>query len=711
MSLQPTLIAPFKTGLDTDLEPWLAPPDSFSILENMHIHHSVLEKRSGYAEFGQMVVTSTAINITGISNANPGVVSVADTSSLTEGQLVYIEGVAGMTEVNDLIFTVANIVLNTSFELQGIDTSLFGVYAATGTVNPVIDSTDRVMGISRYIAADNSKVVLAFNTTRANKYDGATNSFSILDGDSIMSGSDTDYIWTVNWQSSGGNNRLYFTNGKAYDGSSLDGIRFFTGTGNTTTSFTPDLNAGATRILLGGRLIFSLKQRLVVLYTFEGAPQGGAATNFPQRARWCQAQGPNNWDDITPGGGGFVDAPTGEQIISARPLQDSLIVFFTNSVWTLRPVPDPALPFRWDKINDFRACDGKMATVGYDRYVTALGVRGITATDGVETRRVDERIEDFTVDSVNVDEFGKVFCERSYSHRRWWTLFPFSDSAENSKSLIYDDDSSAFSIYNIALNSLGYGNAGFDWGLDDFTVANDRDWSLIEGPGDSTLQDYFWQDNQEIFLGGDTAGKIYQLETGGSDNTADIDTELMSAAWNPYKDQGVECQLSYIDFFVDTDKQTTATVEFYTDNNTSPYKSQRIDFLPNLDFIGSIIDVTKASPASVNVPDHGLTTGDVVYIYGVNGMTQLTEGSFTVTVVTVNTFTLDDVDSSAFTAYTTGGQIVRRRFYREKTWKRAYGGAYGYQHRIRFLSKGGDRPFRIHAFKPYFRPRGRRTVT
>jgi hypothetical protein len=420
-----------------------------------------------------------------------------------------------MTTLNNKIFT-ATVVGANDFTID-LNTTSLTAYAGAGTMAQVNATTDRVMGIYRYIQNDNTKVLLAFNTTRAFKYNGVTNVFDILDAADIMSGSDTDYVWAENWQSSDIDNRLYFTNGKAYDGVSVDGIRYYTGTGLNTTGFTPNLNAGGTRILWGGKLIFAIKQRLVVLNTYERDTGTGVTTNFPQRARWCQAQGPSNWDDITPGGGGYVDAPTGAHIISARALQDSLIVFFTDSVWTLRPVSDPALPFRWDRINDFRACDGKMATVGYDRYVTALGVRGITATDGVETRRIDERISDFVVDEINADEFTKVYCARSFAERRWWTLYPDLSDTENSKSLIYDDDSQAFSTYSVALNCLGYGNAGFDYGLDDFTAANDKDWSLVVGPGDSTLQDYFFQDNQELFLGGDTLGNVFQLETGGSD--------------------------------------------------------------------------------------------------------------------------------------------------------------------------------------------------
>lgn len=717
MTFQPQLVAPFRTGLDTDQEPWLAPIDSFSTANNVHIHHGFIEKRSGFRFFAQTVPSANPVSITDISQDDPGEVTTGSPHGYSTGDLVYITGVTGMIELNNLTFVITDTGA-TTFTI-GVDTTSFGAYTGGGTVAVVDSTVDRVMGIWRFIESSGAQAILAFNTTRANLYSGVTNSFVELDGSAIMDGDEYDYIWATNWQGSNLGNRLYFTNGKAYDGTALNGIRFYDGNGATTTNFTPTSTAlGGGRFLYGGKLIFAIKQRLVVLNTFEN--DGVATTNFPQRARWCQAQGPSNWNDITPGGGGFLDAPTGDQILSAQDLQDVIIVIFTNSVWTLRPVPDPALPYRWDKINDFRSCDGKMASVGYDREMRALGVRGITATDGVETRRIDTRIEDFVIDEINVDEFQKVFCMRSYAKRRWWTLFSQAseedrDNVENNKALIWDDESGAFTTYSINMNCLGYGTIGRDWGLNDFTAANGRDWRLIplpgeEGPSEETLQSFFWQENQETFLGGNIEGTVFELETGTEDDDDLISTEIMTAAWNPFKEQGMEAQMSYVDFFVDTDPDAKAIIEFYKDNDQSPYLSQSIDFLPNLNFIASIGNTTQADPVNINAPKHGLSTGNIIFIYGVQGMTQVNGGPYTITVTNGNNFTLNGVDGTAFGAYTTGGQVFEREFYKTKTWKRAYGGGYGYQHRIRITSSGLNRPFRFHAFKPFFRPRGSRTI-
>lgn len=625
------LIPKFQTGIDTDSSPWQAPPDSFEDLNNFHVRHGNIQKRSGYRIFGQM-------------RHNPGPTPV----------------------------------------------------------------TNRIMGIFRYYEPSGAKQTLIFDTKRAAIFNGTTNLFDPLDAADIMSGGEFDYIWAQNWQHSSATNRMYFSNGLAYDGAALNGIRYYDETVSTinTTLFIPSL--GGTRILYGAKLIFALKQRLLVLNVHERDTGAGTTKNFPQRVRWCQAQKPSNWNDITAGGGGFVDAPTGEHIISARALQDVIIVFFTNSVWTLRPVGDPALPFKWDKINDFRACDGKMASIAYDKYVVGLGVRGITATNGMETARIDHNIESFTNDEINTEKFQKVYGSRNFNNLRMWVLYPNLESDENNKSLIRDDESSAFSKYNISMNCLGYGNISSDLTLADFTLANNLDFNLIE-VGENTIQGYFYQGDGEIFLGGDIGGFVYILQTGSTDNGSAINCDLFTNAWNPYQEKGAEAQLHYIDIYCDTDKSTKLVVRFFKDTERTEYTESTINLLPPLDYISAISNITQANPAQVTSNKHGISTGDIIYIYGVEGMVEINNG-YIVTVIDGNNFTLKDittlvdVDSTAFTAYTTGGEIFRREYYRTKVWKRIFAGGIGFQHRMSINNSGINDNILIHGFKPVFKP-------
>ena len=80
----------------------------------------------------------------------------------------------------------------------------------------------------------------------------------------------------------------------------------------------------------------------------------------------------------------------------------------------------------------------------------------------------------------------------------------------------------------------------------------------------------------------------------------------------------------------------------------------------------NITAITRSSPAQVTIAAHGYETDDIVMISGVGGMTQLNNRMYKVTVIDTNTFSLNSVDSTGFTAYTSGGSVTMGRFYASK---------------------------------------------
>lgn len=75
----------------------------------------VLTKTSTYRKNGSI------LNITGVTQANPGVVTSA-AHGLSNGQVIYINGCVGMVEINKRFFKLANVATNT-FELTDVSTS------------------------------------------------------------------------------------------------------------------------------------------------------------------------------------------------------------------------------------------------------------------------------------------------------------------------------------------------------------------------------------------------------------------------------------------------------------------------------------------------------------------------------------------------------------------------------------------------------------
>lgn len=74
-----------------------------------------------------------------------------------------------------------------------------------------------------------------------------------------------------------------------------------------------------------------------------------------------------------------------------------------------------------------------------------------------------------------------------------------------------------------------------------------------------------------------------------------------------------------------------------------------------------ISGATQANPVVVTANAHGFSNGDLVFISGVGGMTQINNLLFTVAGATANTFQLSGINGGAYGAYTSGGTATRTR--------------------------------------------------
>lgn len=81
----------------------------------------------------QLELTTQAI--TGITKADPAVVTYTGADSFTAGDLVLIRDVVGMTEVNNRRLTVGTVNTGSNtFELEDVDSSAYTTYSSGGTI-------------------------------------------------------------------------------------------------------------------------------------------------------------------------------------------------------------------------------------------------------------------------------------------------------------------------------------------------------------------------------------------------------------------------------------------------------------------------------------------------------------------------------------------------------------------------------------------------
>jgi hypothetical protein len=113
----------------TRLIPFIFNADQTYILEFGNLYMRVIKDGVQQRE--------AAKTITGITQANPGVVTTSGAHSYSNGDEVYLADIVGMTELNKRNFKVANVTA-TTYELQDMDsanfdTSALTAYASAGT--------------------------------------------------------------------------------------------------------------------------------------------------------------------------------------------------------------------------------------------------------------------------------------------------------------------------------------------------------------------------------------------------------------------------------------------------------------------------------------------------------------------------------------------------------------------------------------------------
>jgi Ubiquitin-activating enzyme E1 FCCH domain len=132
--------------------------------------------------------------------------------------------------------------------------------------------------------------------------------------------------------------------------------------------------------------------------------------------------------------------------------------------------------------------------------------------------------------------------------------------------------------------------------------------------------------------------------------------------FNPFQGQGKQFKLSFIDFQMDSNLLSPAiaatTVQLFVNSylgDQANLVNSNQELLNSSQGCGFITNATQANPCQITSPNHSLVTGNIIYIANVKGMTQLNAALYTITVVDANNFTLNNTNSTGFTAYTTGG--------------------------------------------------------
>lgn len=238
---------------------------------------------------------------------------------------------------------------------------------------------------------------------------------------------------------------------------------------------------------------------------------GGTTAAYVNRCRFSQNGSPvssNGWVDTIGGKGGYIDAPTKEQIITCDFLKDRLIVYFERSTWELAYTNNQILPFVWQQINTELGAESTFSVVPFDKIVLGVGNVGIHACNGNNVDRIDQKIPD-TVFAISNDNEGvyRVYGIRDYFNEMVYWSFPYNFNSQKypNRVLVFNYKTGTWAFNDDSITAFGYyqRQSGVTW------AGSGGTWEQSVEPWDSgALQSQFKQ-----IIAGNQQGFVFIVST------------------------------------------------------------------------------------------------------------------------------------------------------------------------------------------------------
>ncbi len=471
--LQKFLIAPPSQGQQTDLKPWLIANDAYAILRNAYTWRGRTKKRVGARVMDQSQPLNQQQQFSRF-RVNVGMTDpvTGDANGFTPVGIT--PAIGQMFSIGTDYFNVVALGNPSILSETGLGT---GTYDTTTRAYSFNDTqTDQVvyfypalpvMCLNLYNQSRiNDEITIGFDTRLSYQYingEGWQQSGDATQG--LWSGSDSQFHWTTNYRGSTPSAYILFV----VNNNQPDGIQYFDGT-NWATLAPPVLNA-AGDTLLTSLIVASFKDRLLFLNPTQNLAVGGVQT-YSARVVYSWIGNPFDVNafrqDDVPNvirGGGYIEAPTKESIISCEFLKDRLIVFFENSTWELVYTNNQVLPFAFQKINTELGLESTHSVIPFDKVAIGMGSTGIHACSGVNVQRVDDMIPYTVFDISNIPGNNgpqRVYGIRDYYEELCYWTYPStqatyeSDNVYPNRVLIYDYKNGTWAFNDDSITAFGY---------------------------------------------------------------------------------------------------------------------------------------------------------------------------------------------------------------------------------------------------------------
>lgn len=584
MALDRFIIAPINSGVQTNLKPWLILDDSFENLENVYCFRGRVRKRFGSQYMGTGATTAQSQQLLSrfridlgptvagaLAGTVPGgVFNVGQAFSIGSTIYYVFNPALGPQTMSDTGGTT----ITKTYDLSNGNFNFVGAPAGEVFFYPALP----VMGLTQYqVGPINQQPSFGFDTRFAYTF---TNGWSRSGSGAIPQwhGGNLNFFWPCNWEDVTLDSQLLFvtnfqvTNLNGLGTATDDPIWFYNGSTWQTLSYSPSAASNPGNIqpltvtqtkqtatpgdtisnyVQSARIIVAFKNRLLLLNTIEnnangaGPGPGGITpanyltstnSNFVNRCRYSHIGSPlaaNAWLEsnftYNPGtgtvvadGGGFIDAATDEQIISAEFIKDHLIVYFERSCWEIVWTGNEIFPFQFQKLNAELGSQSQFSTIPFDQEVLTVGQTGLHKCNGSNVSRFDQVIPDKVFDIAdNNQQPQRIWGIRDYYNEMvFWNFPPDNENLSNpsvtytypNRVLAYNYQNGSFAFFGDCITAFGY-----------FQQSSGRTWNQATLPW--TQANYSWNSgviaaNFRAIIAGNMQGYVFLVNSDISRNAA-----------------------------------------------------------------------------------------------------------------------------------------------------------------------------------------------
>lgn len=311
-----------------------------------------------------------------------------------------------------------------------------------------------------------------------------------------------------------------------------------------------------------------------------------------------------NGDKFNVAGSGLFQADTYQNITGATILGQIIVLNFDRMAYTLEKTRDAFNPYFGRAVPGVLGTNAKFSSVSWNEAVRSIGKTGILGNDGRQNLRVDNKIPNFTLNEIDQVDFNLTYggFDRINNQFLWAYKESESESDTQDRVLVGNYEENTWSIYDQRFSVFGQTDIGLNLTWDDIDeVGGNESWAQ-------------WDTTEEIWdriglgasvqktLAGDDLGFIYEL-------------------------------------------------------------NQDFD-----DYFTNISAIAAGATTTVTVTATGVLAGDLVTIANVGGMIELNNfdtdtseqiGDLYEVISATPTSIEINVDSTLFTAYTTGGSLSK----------------------------------------------------